>query len=62
MQKETDNYKVIKLLGEGSFGKAFLVENMADNTLCVIKKMDIRLMSEEEKKEAQKEAKILASF
>ena len=35
---------------------------MADSSLCVIKKMDVRLMSEEEQKEAQKEAKILASF
>ena len=34
---EKDLYKRVKLLGEGSFGKAYLVECVADGSLCVIK-------------------------
>jgi len=30
-------YKRLKKLGEGSFGKAFLVRCLTDNSLCVIK-------------------------
>ena len=30
-RQEFENYKKIKLLGEGSFGKAFLVERASDN-------------------------------
>lgn len=52
-------YEQIKLLGEGSFGKAFLVESIDDKSLSVIKTIDLVSMSEEEKKEAIQEAKIL---
>ena len=30
-RQEFENYRKIKLLGEGSFGKAFLVERASDN-------------------------------
>ena len=40
------HYKKIKLLGEGAFGKAFLVESLADETKWVIKEMDMAFMSE----------------
>ena len=59
----------MKILGKGSFGKAFLVQCESDQvsnnlvnfykSLAVIKKIDIKKMSEEEKKEALREAKIL---
>jgi len=52
---------MIKLLGEGAFGKAYLVEAQ-DGTKCVIKQMDISKMSETEKREALKEAKILEAL
>ena len=42
-------YRRIKLLGEGSYGKAYLVESVAEGGLLVIKQMDLRFMSEEEK-------------
>jgi NIMA (never in mitosis gene a)-related kinase len=38
---EFELYKRIKLLGEGSFGKAYLVECLSDKSLCVIKQMDL---------------------
>lgn len=34
---EFELYKRIKLLGEGSFGKAYLVEDLKDGTKWVIK-------------------------
>lgn len=32
---EYDHYRRIKLLGQGSFGKAYLVESLSDGELCV---------------------------
>lgn len=55
-------YKRIKLLGEGAFGKAFLVECIKDNSLCVIKQVDLNNMPENEKRETIKEAKILEAL
>ena len=54
-----ENYKKIKVLGKGSFGKAFLVQAESDNSFAVIKRIDITKMSEEEKRDTIKEAKIL---
>lgn len=54
-----ENYKKLKLLGEGSFGKAFLVECESDKSKAVIKQMDIGKMSEEERRDTLLEAKIL---
>ena len=34
-------YQRIRLLGEGSFGKAYLVECTSDKSLCVIKQVDL---------------------
>ena len=36
-KNDTEAYKKIRLLGEGSFGKAFLVECKSDGSQCVIK-------------------------
>ena len=45
------NYKVINVLGEGSFGKAFLCKKLSDDSLCVIKQILIEGMSQKEKDE-----------
>ena len=58
----SSNYKVIKLLGEGSFGKAFLCSKDSPETLCVIKQIVIEEMSESEKKDVFNEANILAKL
>ena len=54
-----ETYTKIRLLGKGSFGKAFLVQCKSDGSYAVIKKIDLKAMSEEERKEAYREAKIL---
>lgn len=58
-QNKPNTYRVIKMIGEGSFGKAYLVECNADRSLCVIKTINIDSMSDQEKKETLLEAKIL---
>ncbi len=58
-KKQQPHYKQVKLLGQGSFGKAFLVVNTVDNKLYVIKTMILEEMNEKEQKEAYLEAKIL---
>mgnify|MGYP001591412074 CR=1 FL=1 len=62
MASDTEYYRKLKLLGEGSFGKAYLVECRSDKTLCVIKQVDLNKMSEQEKLETFKEAKILEAL
>jgi len=58
-KQKYENYKKIKLLGEGSFGKAYLVEATSNKSLAVIKQMDLTNMSEEERRDTLFEAKIL---
>lgn len=38
-------FEKIKVLGEGSYGKAYLVKQLADNTLAVLKQVDMNRMS-----------------
>ena len=52
-------YKKIKLLGQGSFGKAYLAENLATRQLVVLKQVNLSSMKEQEKREAYREAEIL---
>ena len=58
----SSNDKVIKLLGEGSFGKAFLCSKDSPDSLCVIKQIVIEEMSESDKKDVFNEANILAKL
>ena len=53
------SYKIIKLLGEGSYGKAFLCTDKTDNSQCVIKQINIQNMNEKDKQDTLNEAKIL---
>ena len=46
-------------MGEGSFGKAYLIERMSDGLMCVMKVIDIGRMSEAERKETLQEARII---
>jgi NIMA (never in mitosis gene a)-related kinase 1/4/5 len=54
-----DRYKKIKILKEGGFGKAYLAEDLQDNTLCVIKETKTHNMTPREIEEINREANIL---
>ena len=58
----SERYALIKLLGEGSYGKCFLVQGQSQSTPYVIKQIDIRHMNPVEKEETIKEAGILGSL
>ncbi|CAK67309.1 unnamed protein product (macronuclear) [Paramecium tetraurelia] len=60
--KESDVYKRIRLLGQGSFGKAYLCECLKDHSLCVIKQMDMRYLNDQEKKETYREFRIMSEL
>lgn len=49
-------------MGEGAFGKAFLVECESSKEMAVIKQVDIGKMSENERNDTLKEAKILEAL
>lgn len=55
-------YKVIKKIGEGSFGKAMLVQSEANNSSLVCKLVDISKATPREREETIKEAKLLSTF
>lgn len=57
-----ETYKKISTLGTGSFGTAYLVECQSNNEKAVIKQVDIQTMSEDERKETLREAKILEAL
>ena len=59
---EFEEYSKVKLLGEGSFGKAFLVRRVKDGNQCVMKMIDIHRMSDKEKREVVQEAKLLEAL
>lgn len=57
-----EEYSKVRLLGEGSFGKAYLVHCKHSGDCAVIKEINVGHMSEEEKKQALKEAKIMEAL
>ena len=56
------SYKIIKLLGEGSYGRAFLCIDKTDNSQCVIKQITIQNMNKKDIEDTLNEAKILEKF
>lgn len=59
---EFEEYTKIRLLGEGSFGKAYLVKRVRNGEMCVMKMIDIHRMPEKEKRETVQEAKLLEAL
>ncbi|XP_068185071.1 serine/threonine-protein kinase Nek5 isoform X2 [Antennarius striatus] len=58
-----DGYEVIRQVGEGAFGKAFLVrDKRGGDRRCVVKQIDHRKMSVKEKEASQKEVTLLSKM
>ena len=61
INKNSDSrYKIIKLLGEGGFGKVYLVEK--NSKYYALKKISLKELSEEDRELCKKEIDILSSF
>lgn len=57
-----DSFKVIKALGEGSFGSALLVQDIASKKCYVVKKIPMLNLNSQEKEEALKEVDVLSQM
>ncbi|XP_019385535.1 PREDICTED: serine/threonine-protein kinase Nek5 isoform X3 [Crocodylus porosus] len=57
-----DKYEIIKMIGEGAFGKVFLAKGKVDNQKCVIKAISLTKMPTKEKEASQKEVILLAKM
>mmetsp|Transcript_111127 Transcript_111127/g.313545 ORF Transcript_111127/g.313545 Transcript_111127/m.313545 type:complete len:435 (+) Transcript_111127:245-1549(+) len=49
-------YRRLRLLGQGSFGKAFLARDLSDNELCVLKQIRVEKMDQKARETAVREA------
>lgn len=57
-----DKYIKLKKLGSGSFGHIYLVRNTVDSQLYVLKSIDLKSLTKQQRKDAVKEIQILAQF
>ncbi|XP_066239825.1 serine/threonine-protein kinase Nek5 [Saccopteryx leptura] len=57
-----DKYDVIKAIGEGAFGKAYLAKGKSDSKHCVMKEIDFTKMPIQEKEASKKEVILLAKM
>ncbi|XP_029283277.1 serine/threonine-protein kinase Nek5, partial [Cottoperca gobio] len=59
-----NNYEVVRQIGEGAFGKAFLVRERGGggDRECVVKQINLRKMSEREKEASKKEVTLLSKM
>mmetsp|Transcript_1219 Transcript_1219/g.1855 ORF Transcript_1219/g.1855 Transcript_1219/m.1855 type:complete len:776 (+) Transcript_1219:712-3039(+) len=57
-----DNYKVIKVVGKGTFGRAILVKHRVTDKKYIVKQVKLHNLPEKEKKEARNEVKVLSSL
>uniref|UniRef100_A0A3P8TW84 non-specific serine/threonine protein kinase n=1 Tax=Amphiprion percula TaxID=161767 RepID=A0A3P8TW84_AMPPE len=57
-----NNYEVVRQIGEGAFGKAFLVRDKGGGTECVVKQISLRKMSAREKEASKKEVTLLSKM
>lgn len=56
------SYKVERVVGEGSFGKALLCSRKLDAKKCIIKQISLGKMSRKEAQQTEQEAKLLERF
>ncbi|XP_060050868.1 serine/threonine-protein kinase Nek5 isoform X2 [Erinaceus europaeus] len=57
-----DKYDVIKAIGEGAFGKAYLAKEKSDSKHCVIKEINFAKLPTQEKEASEKEVTLLAKM
>ncbi|XP_075193417.1 serine/threonine-protein kinase Nek5-like isoform X2 [Anomaloglossus baeobatrachus] len=57
-----NNYEIIRMIGEGAFGKAFLAKGKKDKIQCVIKEVNLSKMARKEKAASHKEVTLLAKM
>ncbi|XP_068123217.1 serine/threonine-protein kinase Nek5 [Hyperolius riggenbachi] len=57
-----DNYEIIRMIGEGAFGKAFLGRARRDNMQCVIKEISLSKMPPKERQASEKEVTLLSKM
>ncbi|KAM9319865.1 serine/threonine-protein kinase Nek5-like [Gastrophryne carolinensis] len=57
-----NNYEVIRMIGEGAFGKAFLAKGRRDHVQCVIKEINLLKMPPKEKEASRKEVTLLSTM
>ncbi|XP_030614424.1 serine/threonine-protein kinase Nek5 isoform X2 [Archocentrus centrarchus] len=59
-----NDYEVIRQIGQGAFGKAFLVRDKGggENKQCVVKEISLRKMSAREKEASKKEVTLLSKM
>ena len=59
MFDKKEMFTKLNLIGEGSYGKVYLIKDNIDEKYYALKKIDLNLMNEEEKNKATNEVKIL---
>jgi len=57
-----DQYKVLKILGQGSFGSAILAKNKKTHKLLVLKRIPLKNLSHAAVSDAKKEAQVCTIF
>ncbi|XP_006879668.1 PREDICTED: serine/threonine-protein kinase Nek5 [Elephantulus edwardii] len=57
-----EKYEVIKAIGEGAFGRAYLAKGKSDSKYCVIKEINFTKMPIQEKEASRKEVILLAKM
>jgi hypothetical protein len=57
-----ENYRVLKVVGKGSFGKAVLARRKADNLQVIVKKIPMASLTAKEIEETENEVKCLAAL
>ena len=57
--KSKETYKRVSKLGEGAFGKVYLVQCSSDNSYAAVKQLDLRNMPDDEIEDLKKETSML---
>ncbi|XP_030199723.1 serine/threonine-protein kinase Nek5 isoform X4 [Gadus morhua] len=57
-----NGYDVVRQIGEGAFGKAFLVRDQSSAIMCVIKEIKLGKMSQSEREASNKEGMLLSKM